>query len=58
MYVQVNALTSFGLRLGANYTWSANFSDSEEFSNDGAAVRLEPATAVSRDPARQFPRIS
>ena len=36
MYVQVNALTSFGLRLGANYTWSANFSDSEEFSNDGA----------------------
>jgi len=24
----------FGLRLGANYTWSANFSDSDEFSND------------------------
>ena len=38
MYVQVNALTPFGLRLGANYTWSANFSDSEEFSNDGAGA--------------------
>jgi hypothetical protein len=37
-YLQVNARTHFGLRLGANYTWSANLSDSEEFSNDGAAA--------------------
>jgi len=36
MYVQVNARTAFGLRLGANYTWSATFSDSEEISNDAA----------------------
>jgi Carboxypeptidase regulatory-like domain len=36
VYLQVNARTHFGLRLGANYTWSANLSDSEEFSNDGA----------------------
>jgi hypothetical protein len=33
-YIQVNGRTSFGLRFGANYTWSANLSDSEEFSND------------------------
>jgi hypothetical protein len=36
MYVQLNARTPFGLRLGANYTWSSNFSDSDEFSNDSA----------------------
>lgn len=34
LYLQVSARTHFGLRLGANYTWSANLSDSEEVSND------------------------
>src|SRR5205807_4634330 len=37
-YVQVNKRSSFGLQFGANYTWSANFSDSEEFSNDISSV--------------------
>jgi len=36
MYVQFNGRMPFGLRMGANYTWSANFSDSDEFSNDSA----------------------
>jgi hypothetical protein len=36
VYVQANGRTRFGLRFGANYTWSKNLSDSEEFSNDGA----------------------
>ena len=36
MYVQFNGRMPFGLRVGVNYTWSANFSDSDEFSNDSA----------------------
>jgi hypothetical protein len=38
IYTQINGRTSFGLRFGANYTWSANQSDSEEFSNDSTGA--------------------
>jgi hypothetical protein len=38
MYVQLNGRTPFGLRFGANYTWSTTLSDSEEFSNDSAGA--------------------
>jgi hypothetical protein len=37
VYVQANGRTHFGLRYGANYTWSTNLSDSEEFSNDSGS---------------------
>jgi hypothetical protein len=37
VYTQINGRTSFGLRFGANYTWSATLSDSEEFSNDSTS---------------------
>ena len=37
-YVQVSGRTHFGLRFGANYTWSTNLSDSEEFSNDSGST--------------------
>jgi hypothetical protein len=45
-YIQVSGRTGFGLRFGANYTWSANFSDSEEFSND-VAVSVDGGLAGS-----------
>jgi hypothetical protein len=34
LYMQFTGRTNFGLRFGANYTWSSTLSDSEEFSND------------------------
>jgi hypothetical protein len=37
-YVQLSGRTNFGLRFGANYTWSTNLSDSEEFSNDSGST--------------------
>jgi len=37
-YVQVSGHTAFGLRFGANYTWSSTLSDSEEFSNDAPVL--------------------
>jgi hypothetical protein len=37
-YIQVNKRSSFGLQFGANYTVSANLSDSEEYSNDISSV--------------------
>jgi hypothetical protein len=37
-YIQVSKRSSFGLQFGANYTWSANISDSEEYANDISSV--------------------
>ena len=37
VYVQFSGRSHFGLRFGANYTWSTNLSDSEEFSNDSGS---------------------
>jgi hypothetical protein len=38
IYTQINGRTGFGLRFGANYTFSTNLSDSEEFSNDSVGA--------------------
>jgi len=37
-YIQIEKRSSFGLQFGANYTVSANISDSEEYSNDIGSV--------------------
>jgi hypothetical protein len=37
-YIQIEKRSSFGLQFGANYTVSANISDSEEYSNDISSV--------------------
>jgi hypothetical protein len=37
-YLQFSGRAEFGLRFGANYTWSATLSDSEEFSNDSGTI--------------------
>lgn len=54
VYTQINGRTSFGLRFGANYTWSTNLSDSEEFSNDSGASDGGIASSSPQQPQDFF----
>ena len=56
IYTQLNGRTSFGLRFGANYTWSTNLSDSEEFSNDSGASDGGLASSSPQIPQDFFDR--
>ena len=55
-YVQFSGRSNFGLRFGVNYTWSANFSDSEEFSNDSSSSDGGLASSSPQVPQNYFDR--